>query len=104
MADLFRVNLEMAPLVDLALGDKSQFLVVGEDAGLFDFLEREAQRFKGRVGLLPLASHVAGENTKSPRLEQTPGVIGRADQYVEARPSWRRWYAGCWETPGSSKS
>ncbi len=84
VADLFRVNMEMAPLVDLALGDKSQFLIVGEDAELLTFLEREAHRFKGRVGLLPMTPWVDVETAESPRLEQTPGVIGRADRYVEA--------------------
>ena len=86
VADLFHVNMEMAPLVDLALGDKSQFLVVGEDEELLEFLEREAHRFKGRVGLLPIAPRATVDAAQSPRLERTAGVVGRADQYVEAVP------------------
>jgi chromosome segregation ATPase len=47
VADLIRVNVEAAPLVELALGPTAQYVVVPPDPELFRFIERNGSRFAG---------------------------------------------------------
>ena len=92
LADLFRVSVEAAPLVEAALGDTVQHVVVRSGEGLLDHLQQEPYRLSGRVGLLWLESPpnaqpvppapVVPEKT----LEGQPGVLGRADRFVETEP------------------
>lgn len=84
VADLFRVNVETAPLIDIALGERAQHVVIGAGEELLAFLEKETYRFKGRVGFIRLdALPPIAEETKVD-LEGQPGVLGRAERFVEA--------------------
>ena len=85
VADLFRANVETAPLIDVALGERAQFLVVGRDRELLDFLEEDSYRFKGRVGFIRLEMSETRE-AKRVDLSDTAGVLGRADRFVETKP------------------
>ncbi|MDR0390646.1 MAG: chromosome segregation protein SMC, partial [Planctomycetaceae bacterium] len=85
VADLLHADVESASLIDLALGQNSQYVVVSPKGELFRHIERNAAQFAGRVGFIWL----------DPNEEDPPwvkgrgflgrnGVYGRADQYVKA--------------------
>ena len=106
VADVFQVSVETAPLVEIALGQKAQHVVATSSAELFDHLQSRSNRLGGRVGFVwlegkkvasgqwPVASEEqiskspSPQITKSPKpdLEGQPGVIGRADRFVESQP------------------
>ncbi|HUY34152.1 MAG TPA: chromosome segregation protein SMC [Pirellulales bacterium] len=83
LADLFHVKVEMAPLIEAALGERAQHLVVDDDAELLAYLERETYRFAGRVGFLRMRGARASGWEHMPDLEGRLGVVGRADQFVD---------------------
>ncbi|MFP6666363.1 MAG: chromosome segregation protein SMC [Pirellulales bacterium] len=87
VADVLEVQIEMAPLIETALGDRSGYLVVQPGGEFEDFLDREAHPFGGRVGFVPAAAppnrELGGESID---LEGKPGVIGRADRFVSTSP------------------
>ncbi|MDR2642337.1 MAG: chromosome segregation protein SMC, partial [Planctomycetaceae bacterium] len=85
VADLLHADVESASLIDLALGQNSQYVVVSPKGELFRHIERNAVQFAGRVGFIWL----------DPNEEDPPwvkgrgflgrnGVYGRADQYIKA--------------------
>ena len=87
VADLLHVNYETAPLVELALGEMAQCLVVAEGGQLTDYLQQSAA-LAGRVGfirldVLPPKTHLDGLD-----LHGQPGVLGRADEFVETAPQF----------------
>ncbi|MBC8870769.1 MAG: chromosome segregation protein SMC [Planctomycetes bacterium] len=97
VADLIEAGMEIAPLVDVALGEAAQHIVISGR----DFVERiRGGDFQpsGRVGLIRLdvlpavpaaprfsALPVAGHG----ELQGRPGVIGRADRMVRAGERFR---------------
>lgn len=89
VADLIRVNVEAAPLIELALGQAAQYVVVSPAAELFHYIEENAQRFSGRVGFVWLdPAAVDPDLNRQVFLEEEPGVLGRADQFVETDPDY----------------
>jgi chromosome segregation protein len=96
VADLFHVNVEAAPLVEIALGQTAQHVVATQTAALLDHLRTQSGRLGGRVGFLWLDDEkgvrtVFGENSSDPfiDLEGRPGVLGRADRFVETEARFR---------------
>jgi len=103
VADMLQANVEMAPLIDAALGEMAQFLVVDAGPEFFAHLERESYSFQGRVGFLPLhARELTGSRTPEDtlQLDSRPGVRGRADRFVETAeefaPLARRLLGNTW--------
>jgi chromosome segregation protein len=99
VADLLSVSVEMAPLIEVALGAAAQHVVARPGGDLLDFLGRQASGFAGRVGF------VWHENGKPVResdvdLSGQPGVVGRADRFVETQPEFEplvtRLLGGTW--------
>ncbi len=86
VADLIRVNVEAAPLVELALGPTAQYVVVPPDPELFRFIERNGSRFAGRVGFIWPDPNPGKAIPLNPQFDGKPGVLGRADQFVETEP------------------
>ena len=86
VADLIRVNVEAAPLVELALGQTAQHVVVPPEPELFRHIERQGARFVGRVGFVWLDPTPRKSIPLDPKLDGQPGVLGRADQFVETEP------------------
>jgi chromosome segregation protein len=93
VADLIEAGVEIAPLVDVALGDAVQHLVITGER-LLRQIETAQLRPQGRVGfirldLLAAATGFAGPLGAGPggrgELQGRPGVIGRADRLVRAR-------------------
>lgn len=89
IADIVRVtSAEMAGMVDVALGERAQHLVVAGQQ-LFDLLEREQIDFPGRVGFLRLQSTPPPPSAGWVNLEGQSGVIGRADRFVETSSEYQ---------------
>ncbi|MDZ4819912.1 MAG: AAA family ATPase, partial [Planctomycetota bacterium] len=84
LADLLRVNVESAALIEVALGDKAQHLVVAPGDQLLNHLATEQSKWQGRVGFLPLDMPAVQHDSED--LSDHPGVLGRADQFVESEP------------------
>ncbi|MEW4530352.1 chromosome segregation protein SMC [Maioricimonas sp. JC845] len=105
VSDLLEVPLEQAPLLDVALGRRSQLIVIRELRPLLDYLNRVDAHINGRVGFIewspetPIAGQVspaeanrrAGNvlllSDRLPDLSDQPGVACRADQLAtESEP------------------
>ncbi|OHB78163.1 MAG: chromosome segregation protein SMC [Planctomycetes bacterium RBG_16_64_12] len=89
VADLFQVSVEAALLVEVALGETAQHVVVAAGQELLDYLQEKSHAFSGRVGFIrmdvpptvsPPESHV--------NLEARPGVLGRGDRFVQTEPQY----------------
>lgn len=100
VADLLRVSVEAASLIEVALGDTAQHVVVRPGRELLDFLQHEPYRFSGRVGFLWLGTPADRENPDRVNFDGWPGVLGRADRFVETEPQYeplaRRLLADTW--------
>jgi chromosome segregation protein len=84
VADLFEVDLEWAPLVEIALGRRSEAVVVQQLRPILDYLNRAAVPLAGRVGFI-----VHGRIAESPAaadLRTHLGVECRADSLVRSSP------------------
>jgi len=79
VADLLQVSVEIAPLVDVALGERAQHLVMSGDL-LLEEIQSGRYRPAGRVGFMQLED--APDDRHRANLAGRPGVIGRADQLV----------------------
>ncbi|MHB1034647.1 MAG: chromosome segregation protein SMC [Pirellulales bacterium] len=86
VADLFRVRVEQAPLVEIVLGERAGHLVAAPGVDLVAYLEREAYRFAGRVGFVWLDDRSVSNAAPGADLGGHPGVVGRADHAVETLP------------------
>jgi len=98
LADLLQVSVETAPLIEAALGEKAQYVVVAPGKRLFEYLAAYGRRLEGRVGFLPLDA--VGPPTPQVDLSGELGVIGRADRFVESSleiaPLVRRLLGSTW--------
>ncbi len=95
VADLVEAGVEIAPLIDIALGETAQHVVLSGDS-LLRYVESERFEPRGRVGIIRLESfsHTPGAGSVSgwvPRgdLKGRPGVIGRADRLVRHATAYR---------------
>lgn len=91
VADLLEVDLEDAALLEVALADRSQLVVVDDVKPLADYLKRPAAQIDGRVGFVALNGAQLGASNETDvnephqmttDLSDRPGVIGRADRRV----------------------
>lgn len=83
VADLLQVGVEMAPLVELALGDQAQYFVVDADDDWYAALAALSPRLSGRVGFLDLSAPAGAAALPTIDLSEQPGVRGRADHFVQ---------------------
>lgn len=88
VADLFQVGVEAASLIEVVLGDRAQYVVAGPDTSLLAALEENAQGFPGRVGFIWM-NQLRPAYALTTALEGLPGVLGRADQYVQCEPEYQ---------------
>ena len=87
VADLLHVNFETAALVEVALGEMAGCLVVDDSTGLVEHLQRSGS-LGGRVGLVRLDAPPPKTHLDNLDLHQQPGVLGRADEFVETGPEF----------------
>jgi chromosome segregation protein len=90
VADVLHVGVEVAPLVEIALGQTAQHVVVAQSGELLRHLQAESGRLQGRVGFVwldakPNEPRQNGSLSREINLEGRPGVLGRADRFVETQ-------------------
>jgi chromosome segregation protein len=88
VADLFRAGVEAASLLEVALGEKSQYVVAETSEELVEYLKTQSARLAGRVGFLWLDGREPPPRDQDANLEGRPGVVGRADRFVETEPQY----------------
>ncbi|MDR1958729.1 MAG: chromosome segregation protein SMC [Planctomycetaceae bacterium] len=89
VADLFRVHVEAASLIEMALGQAAQYVVVSPETEMIRVIERSAGQLPGRVGFLWLESKSAElQWARGPQFDGRTGVHGRADRFVETDPAF----------------
>lgn len=98
VGDLLEVDIENAALLEVALGNRAQLIVLDDGDPLIDFLNEGKCRISGRVGFLAvpqgprresedLAARDAGRlpiPSRRPDLSGRPGVVSRADRLVRS--------------------
>ena len=99
VADLVSVNVQHAAIVDVALGEIAQFVVVdGED--LVNQIADQRIKLGGRVGLIQLNSPPTLGADPDVNLNGVAGVIGRADRLVQVQQPYaafiRQLLGGTW--------
>ena len=82
VADLLQVNVQHAALVDLALGEATQFIVVDGD-NLIDAIAQGEVLVKGRTGILSVGAPCTLNAEITDALLGHSGVIGRLDSLVQ---------------------
>ncbi len=80
VADLLEVNLDDAALLEVALADQAQLVVVDDLKPLSDYLKLGAAKIDGRVGFVELNQKLESRID----LSGHSGVIGRADHRLHA--------------------
>ena len=80
LADLLHVNVDAAALVEAALGDRAQAIVVAEGDTWYKFIADHPAQFSGRVCFLRLDP---SDSEGQPDFSDAEGVLGRAYQFVE---------------------
>jgi len=88
VADLLDVGVEAALMVEVALGEKAQHVVVAPGDELLDYLQSQTGRFAGRVGFVWLGEPTGSLVPHDADLERRPGVLGRADRFVKTEPEY----------------
>ena len=89
VADLVRVSVESAPLVEATLGPSAGWIVLSPGSEVLDYLSRNSHRLSGRVGFLRLDQLGRKSSSERVNLSKRPGVLGRADQFVEADKQYK---------------
>jgi chromosome segregation protein len=99
VADLISVNVQHAAIVDVALGDLAQYVIV-DGTEIADQISREEIKLNGRVGLIQLSEPPTLGADPSVSLNGQEGVIGRADRLVQVQPQFqnfvRQLLGGTW--------
>jgi len=97
VADIIDVQVENAPLVDLALGDRAQLVVLSDDR-LIEAIRTGEYAVPGRAGFICMPSPV-GE-TQAIDLSGEPSVVGRLDRMArttaDCEPLLRRLLGDTW--------
>jgi chromosome segregation protein len=82
IADLIDADIEYAPMVDVALGEMAQRIVL-QDGILLQQLRSGEVTLKGRAGFVLIDAPVPRRESDWVRLDGLTGVIGRADRLVQ---------------------
>jgi len=99
--DLLEVPMDLAPIIDAALGERAQLIAVSDLEALLDYLNRGTTPIDGRVGFVSIRTLKSAEEHSEPGdgqelpvissendggdLTGLPGVYGRADRLVQER-------------------
>ncbi|MFK7766510.1 MAG: chromosome segregation protein SMC [Mariniblastus sp.] len=87
VADLVSVNVQHAAIVDVALGELAQFVIV-DGENLINQIADNKIKLNGRVGLIQLSEPPTLGADPDVNLNGAPGVIGRADRLVQVKPEY----------------
>ncbi|NLE36721.1 MAG: chromosome segregation protein SMC [Pirellulaceae bacterium] len=86
VADLLHVSVEAAPVIEVALGEKAEQIVLAEAGEIGRYLQDHSHRLAGRVGFVALDRLDSDIDRQTVDLHDRPGVLGRADRFVESEP------------------
>lgn len=89
VADLIHVEADFAPLVEAALADRAEHVVIDSRGALIAALSAAAEgadALSVRAGFEPLDAPTPTQAIDQVELGDQPGVIGRAIDYVEVEP------------------
>lgn len=89
VADVIKVNVQHAELVDLALGDYARCLIV-DGTALIERLVQGHLKPSGRVRLIRLSDPPTMGARPGLDLGNEEGVVGRLDQLVQVEPEYRQ--------------
>ncbi|MCR9292002.1 MAG: chromosome segregation protein SMC [bacterium] len=84
LADLLKVDVQLAPLIDTALGPQANILVL-EDGSLIQRIRSGEISVPGRLSLMRLDRIPARRFAEKVQLEGVDGVVGRADRLVRCK-------------------
>lgn len=91
--DLLEVPLDLAPIIEAALGERAQLIALAELEPMLDYLNRGPAPIEGRVGFVAIeqgrrSADAASEvqDTSGVDLSEHEGVFGRADRLVTEAP------------------
>jgi len=88
VADLLHVGVEAARMVEVALGETAQHVVVAPEKPLLDYLQEKSPSLPGRATFVWLERPAEKSSVDDADLEGRPGVLGRADRFVETEPEY----------------
>ncbi len=88
VADLVHVGIEAVGMIEVALGPTAQHLVAEPSEATVRFLEEKSHTLAGRVAFVWLDGARPSAPPEEPNLEGRPGVLGRADRFVQAAPEY----------------
>ncbi len=88
VAELLTVDVRYASLVEAALGEAEQYLVIDRQADVMESLEKLEDALEHRAGFLPLDSLRCGGGPAT-LPEGLEGVVARASELVECQPELR---------------
>lgn len=87
VADRFQADVKVAPLIDAALGDRSQYVIV-TDGQLQEAILDGSLEINSRVGLIRIDELPNRRPGDRIRLDGLRGVIGRADRMIKCDPQF----------------
>ena len=88
VADVLHVDFDTASMIEAALGQRAQHLVVDDGEGLMLALARDNEALTTRATFQRLDCTVAGTALDRIDLSGEAGVMGRADHFVETEPEY----------------
>ena len=88
VADLLQASLEMAPLIDIALGSVAQHVVLS-DSQLIERLAAGQVTVPGRVGFVALDQLPPAAGSVAVDLGAVTGVVGRLDRMVQTEAMYQ---------------
>lgn len=87
VADLIHVDADFVPLVEAALGDRVERVVVDRREALLNALHRvSAEAFSQRVAFEPMDANAPRTAADQIDLSAEAGVLGRAEEFIEVEP------------------
>jgi chromosome segregation protein len=87
VADLIEIDMHLAPLVDVALGNAAETVVLA-DGQLVQLLRDGNLQIDGRISLLRMDRLTGRKTGEKIQLDGLRGVIGRADRMVKFQPDF----------------
>lgn len=85
VAELISTEVSMAPMIDVALGEAAQWIVLRHQEFIGQLAD-QAQPLDGRVHVVALDRLPRRLEHRPARWEGRPGVLGRADRFVHCSP------------------
>jgi chromosome segregation protein len=87
VADLIEIDVHLAPLIDVALGQKAETVVL-TDGTIIELVRDGAVQLGGRISMLRMDRLPSRRGGDRIQLDGLRGVLGRADRLVHTKPEY----------------